>query len=218
MITTRSWRSARRSVLAPVAVGAVLLPLSRRGAVAAFAAAGGVLMFFRDPPRRLEPDPSLVYAAADGAVTAVESVPVPWIAEGDSLRIATYLSLRNVHVNRSPIAGSVTEIEERAGVFSPAFLPNASAQNRQNRICIDGHTGRAVVVQVAGILARRISRWIEVGDRVEAGQRIGLIHFGSRTDVLVPAAAVVPLVRPGDRVRAGVTPLARYLDRRGGTA
>ncbi|MDP8961198.1 MAG: phosphatidylserine decarboxylase [Actinomycetota bacterium] len=197
-------------MLVPLAVGVVLLPTSRRGAVIAFALAGSVLAFFRDPARRLDHDPGLVYAAADGVVTAVEAVPSPWIDEGDSLRIATYLSLRNVHVNRSPIEGTVTVIEERAGGFTPAFLAKAGAKNRQNRICIDGPSGRALVVQVAGILARRISRWVEVGESVEAGQRIGLIHFGSRTDVLVPACAAVPLVGLGDRVRAGVTPLALY--------
>lgn len=218
MITRRSWRSARRSVLVPFAIGVGLLPVRRRGAAVAFALAGSVLAFFRDPARRLEADPGLVYAAADGLVTAVESVPSPWIAPGNSLRIATYLSLRNVHVNRSPIEGTVTEIEERTGAFVPAFLSTAGGKNRQNWICIDGPSGRAVVVQVAGILARRISRWVEVGDRVGTGQRIGLIHFGSRTDVLVPARDAVPLVRRGDRVRAGVTPLALYDKRRGGAA
>ncbi|MFN2555280.1 MAG: phosphatidylserine decarboxylase [Nitriliruptorales bacterium] len=201
----------------PLAVGVVLLPMSRRGAAAAFATAGIVLAFFRDPERRLEPDPGIVYAAADGRITAVESVPAPWNDEDEALRIATYLSLRDVHVNRSPVQGRVTGIEERAGSFSPAFLDTAGSSNRQNRISIDGPSRRAVVVQVAGILARRISRWVEVGDSVEAGQRIGLIHFGSRTDVVLPASAAVPLVRRGDRVRAGVTPLARYHDRQGGS-
>ncbi len=213
MITKRSWRSAKRPVLLPLALAVLLLPVTRRGAAAAFATAGVVLAFFRDPFRRLEAEPGLVYAAADGTVTAVEAVSGPWCEEGNALRIATYLSLRDVHVNRSPIEGLVTGIEERGGSFTPAFLATAS-ENRQNQICIDGPSGPAVVVQVAGILARRISRWVDVGDKVEAGQRIGLIHFGSRTDVLVPAARAVPLVMPGDRIRAGVTPLARYHDRR----
>ncbi|MDQ3931941.1 MAG: phosphatidylserine decarboxylase [Actinomycetota bacterium] len=199
----------------PFAIGVVLLPTRRRGAAVAFALAGSVLAFFRDPARPLEPHPGFVYAAADGVVTAVDTVPSPWIDRGEGLRIATYLSLRNVHVNRSPIEGTVTEIEECAGAFAPAFLATAGVKNRQNRICIDGPSGRAVVVQVAGVLARRISRWVDIGDRVEAGQRIGLIHFGSRTDVLVPARAAVPLVRRGDRVRAGVTPLAHYNTDRG---
>ncbi len=216
MITKRSWRSASRPLLVSLATGMALLPISRRGAAAALATAGVVLAFFRDPHRRVEPDPNFVYAAADGTVTAVGVEPAPWAGERDALRIATYLSLRDVHVNRSPIAGTVTAIEERAGSFSPAFTVNAGARNRQNRISMEGPSGPAVVVQVAGLLARRISRWVDVGDSLAAGQRIGLIHFGSRTDVLLPAARAVPLVRRGDRVRAGVTPVAVYRDRRGG--
>jgi phosphatidylserine decarboxylase len=101
-------------------------------------------------------------------------------------------------------------MEEIAGKFVPAFLGGSKDQNHQNRIAIDGPKGRAVVVQIAGMVARKISRWIETGERIAAGQRIGLIHFGSRTDVLLPVGSADPLVRPGDRVRAGITPLARY--------
>ncbi len=216
MITKRSWRSASRPLLVSLATGMALLPISRRGAAAAFATAGVVLAFFRDPHRRVAPDPSFVYAPADGTVTAVELEPAPWTVERDALRIATYLSLRDVHVNRSPIAATVTGIEERRGAFSPAFMATAGVGNRQNRISMEGAEGPALVVQVAGMLARRISRWVEVGDNLEAGQRIGLIHFGSRTDVLLPATRAVPLVRRGDRVRAGVTPLALYRERGGG--
>jgi phosphatidylserine decarboxylase len=102
------------------------------------------------------------------------------------------------------------KMDELPGRFVPAFLGGAKDENHQNRIAIDGPKGRAVVVQIAGMVARKISRWIEIGESVKTGQRIGLIHFGSRTDVLLPAGSVEPLVRPGDRVRAGQTPIARY--------
>jgi phosphatidylserine decarboxylase len=210
MISRRSWLVARRYVLAPLSLGIVLLSRGRRSGLLALGAAGAVLMFFRDPERLLDPNPDVVYAAADGFVTDVEETHEPWIPGGDALRISTFLSIHNVHVNRSPVEGSVTKMEEIAGKYVPAFLGGSKDQNHQNRIAIDGPKGRAVVVQIAGMVARKISRWIETGERIAAGQRIGLIHFGSRTDVLLPADSADPLVRPGDRVRAGATPLARY--------
>ena len=210
MITRRSWRTAKPYVLAPLSLGvALLLTGWRRSGLLLTGIAGASLLFFRDPERPLEPEPDVVYAAADGIVTDVEDAHEPWIAGGEALRISTFLSIHNVHVNRSPVEGSITKMEEVAGGFLPAFLGGAKG-NYQNRIAIDGPEGRAVVAQIAGAVARRISRWIQIGDSVTAGQRIGLIHFGSRTDVLLPKGSADPLVSPGDLVRAGKTPLARY--------
>ena len=210
MITRRSWLTARRYVLGPLSLGAALLLIGRRrSGLLATGTAGAILLFFRDPERPLDPDPDVVYAAADGFVTEVEQAHEPWIPGGEALRISTFLSIHNVHVNRSPVQGSVTKMEEVAGGFLPAFL-GGSKENYQNRMAIDGPKGRVVVAQIAGAVARRISRWVEIGQGVTAGERIGLIHFGSRTDVLLPAGNTHPLVSPGDRVRAGVTPLARY--------
>ncbi len=211
MITQRSWQTARPYVLAPLALGtALLLAGRRRSGLAGLGVAGASLLFFRDPERSLEADPDVVYAPADGFITDVEEAHEAWIPGGEALRISTFLSIHNVHVNRSPVEGSVTKMEEVAGRFVPAFLGGAKEENHQNRIAIDGPRGRAVVVQIAGMVARRISRWVETGESVSAGQRIGLIHFGSRTDVLLPAGSADPLVSTGDRVRAGKTPLARY--------
>jgi phosphatidylserine decarboxylase len=198
-------------VVAPLAVGvALLLAGRRRSGLLGLGAAGASLLFFRDPERPLDPDPDIVYAAADGFITDVEEAQEAWIPDGEALRISTFLSIHNVHVNRSPVRGSITKMEEVPGKFVPAFLGGSKEENYQNRIAIDGPKGRAVVVQIAGMVARRISRWVETGEAVTAGQRIGLIHFGSRTDVLLPLGSADPLVSPGDRVRAGKTPLARY--------
>src|SRR5919205_2926334 len=208
MITERSWQTARRYVMPPlVASAALLLARRRRSGLLALSAAGATLAFFRDPERPLEPEPDIVYAAADGFVTEAEEAHDPWVPGGKAMRISTFLSIHNVHVNRSPVRGSVTKMEEVAGGFLPAFL-GGSKGNYQNRIAIDGPKGRTVVAQIAGVVARRISRWIEIGESVAVGQRIGLIHFGSRTDVLLPVGSADPLVSPGDRVRTGVTPLA----------
>ena len=211
MITNQSWAVARRYVTGPLIVGsALLLAGRRRSGLTALGAAGAALLFFRDPERPLDPDPDVVYAAADGFVTNVEEASEAWIPGGEALRISTFLSIHNVHVNRSPVEGSIVKQEEVEGRFVPAFLGGAKEENHQNRIAIDGPKGRAVVIQIAGMVARRISRWVQTGDTVAQGQRIGLIHFGSRTDVLLPAGSADPLVSTGDRVRAGVTPLARY--------
>jgi phosphatidylserine decarboxylase len=209
-MTTRTWREAWRYIVPTGALAAVLLLLGRRMGWLALGASGLFALFFRDPERRLNPDPAVVYAAADGLITAVEeSVADQWLPEGRGLRITTFLGLHNVHVNRSPVAGEIAEIVSLQGGFAPALLPG-SGSNTRRRSAIDGQAGRVVVVQVAGLLARRISGWVEQGERVAAGQRIGIIHLGSRTDVLVPEGSVDVLVSPGQRVRAGITPLARY--------
>jgi phosphatidylserine decarboxylase len=198
-------------VLPPLVASAALLLARRRGSgLLALGAAGATLAFFRDPERPLEPDPDVVYAAADGFVTEVEEAHEPWVPGGKAMRISTFLSIHNVHVNRSPVRGRIVKMEERPGRFVPAFLGGAKDENHQNWVAIDGPKGRAVVVQIAGMVARKISPWIEIGESVKTGQRIGLIHFGSRTDVLLPAGSAEALVRPGDRVRAGQTPIARY--------
>lgn len=124
--------------------------------------------------------------------------------------ISVFLSPTDVHVNRAPVAGTVTRVEQLGEGFAPALLRGAR-DNRRTRLGLDGAAGPVVVVQVAGALARTISTWVRAGDRVAAGERLGVIHFGSRTDVLLPRGAARVLVRRGTRVRAGVTPLARLL-------
>lgn len=209
-MTRRSWREARRYVLGALIVGGALLLARRRSGWVAVGAAAAAALFFRDPERRLVPDPDIVYAAADGVVAgAVSLVSDPWMPGGEAARISTFLSLHNVHVNRSPVHGRIVDREEIRGGYAPALLGRSEA-NYRNRLAIDGPAGRVVVVQIAGTIARKIACWVQPGDDVSAGQRIGLIHFGSRTDVLLPVGRTQVLVAAGDRVRAGITPLARY--------
>jgi phosphatidylserine decarboxylase len=209
-MTRRSWREALRYVLPSGAVAAVLLVSDRRIGWLALAATGLFALFYRDPERRLDADPAVVYAAADGVVTAVEE-PVldEWIPDLRGVRITTFLGLHNVHVNRSPVAGEVTQVQAVRGGFSPALFARSTTNSRR-RLAVDGPAGPVVVIQIAGLLARKISCWVQAGERVAAGQRIGMIHLGSRTDVLLPEGSVNVLARPGQRVRAGLTPLARY--------
>ena len=208
-MTRRGWEAARPYVLVPAFLGLLLLFLGRRSGWLGVLAAAGMLAFFRDPEREIEREADVLYAAADGLVREVDEVEDPGMPDGRAARISTFLSLHNVHVNRSPVGGTVGEIKEIGGGYYPALF-RRSEENRRNRIFIAGDRGPVVVIQKAGLIARRISTWVEGGDLVKPGGKLGLIHLGSRTDVLFPTGAADPLVRPGDKVRAGLTPLARY--------
>ena len=177
----------------------------------ALAAAGACAAFFRDPVRRLHARPGLLYAAADGAVIGVDRVEHPWFLERPSVRISVFLSIIDVHVNRSPAAGRIVDVREIDGGFAPAMSFRRSHGNRKREIALETERGPVVVVQVAGMMARRIVGWVGAGDVVAAGQKLGMITFGSRTDLLIPVEAARPLVRRGHGVKAGQTPIARWL-------
>jgi len=209
-MTWRGLREARRYLVGVVALEAILLAAGFRAAARTLlAAAAPALLCFRDPERRLDPDESVVYAVADGVVTSVDRVVEPWLEGGEATRVSTFLALYDVHVTRSPVAGRLALEEEVAGGFRPAFA-RAAEENRRHRLAIDGPRGRVVVTQVAGMVARRVARWVRLGQDVTAGQRLAMIHFGSRVDVVLPASRAEVCVRVGERVRAGASPLARY--------
>lgn len=208
-VSRETLREARRPVGLALLAELLLAPLGLlRGRLLAVVGLG-CLFFFRDPSRPLRPQADVVYAPADGVVVGVDTVRDPWLPDGDALRVSTFLALYDVHVNRSPVAGRIAQAEEHPGGFAPAFLRRAT-ENHRKRLAIDADGRRVVLVQVAGLVARKISSWAWVGDRVAAGQRLGLIHFGSRAEVLVRAEAARPLVTVGERVRAGITPLVRF--------
>lgn len=198
-------------VLGTLAVGVLLTPLSRRAFWTALAVASAIAAFFRDPERAAPPDDRCIYAAADGIVLAVDEIDEPWFLRGPAVRIATFLSILDVHVNRSPVAGTLVQTHYITGGFAPAMNHALSEGNERQFLALAGQRGPLVVVQVAGLLARRIVRWVEPGASLAAGQRLGMIKFGSRTDILAPRGQVEVLVKRGDRVLAGITPVARYL-------
>ncbi len=194
-------------------VAAVALPLGaldRRLIWPPLLLAGAIAGFFRDPQRVTPPDDDRIYAAADGIVLAVDEVEEPWFLGGRGLRIVTFLSLFNVHVNRSPTAGRLVKVRHIDGGYAPAMNRRGAEKNERQLLAIDGARGPLVVVQVAGLLARCIRLWVTPDAALHAGQKIGMIKFGSRTDVIVPHGTAHALVAKGDRVKAGITPLARY--------
>ncbi len=164
--------------------------------------------FFRDPERTPPGDPGLAVAPADGVVVAVEDCDGDGLLGGPVRRIVIFLSVLDVHVNRSPIAGEVTHSEPRDGAFHDARDPRSSQFNACRTWVIRGEGCSVVVRQITGAIARRIVAWSRVGDPLARGERFGMIRFGSRTEVDFPDGTET-LVRPGDRVSAGETPIAR---------
>ena len=197
-----------------VALAGAAMPLWawRRGAgLVALGVAGACALFFRDPVRRWPTDSSLLYAPADGVVIGVDRVARPWFLERPAWRIAVFLSILDVHVNRSPATGRIVHTRDLGGGFAPALDFRRSHANRRREIAFETDRGPLVLVQVAGLLARRIVSWVDVSANVGAGQKLGMICFGSRTDLLVPVDRGEPCVAAGQRVLAGQTPIARWL-------
>jgi len=162
------------------------------------------LWFFRDPERKVPTEPGLMVSPADGKVEEAE-----WIetGAGAKLRLTIFLNVFDVHVNRVPVGGTVVLSEFRAGQFMNAMKAESSLLNEQTLITIDAGGYEVSFKQVAGLLARRIVCNLKVGDKVERGQRMGLIKFGSRVDVLMPAEAKLR-VKVGQRVKGGSSVLA----------
>ena len=162
------------------------------------------LWFFRDPERTIPTAPGLIVSPGDGLVTEAVRFETP---EGSRQRISIFLSVFDVHVNRSPIAGTITGIRYQKGKYLNAMNPASADENEQNIVTVRGEGCEVVFKQIAGLLARRIVCNLKAGDRVERGQLMGLIKFGSRVDVLMPAEVQLK-VRVGDRVKGGSSVLA----------
>lgn len=163
------------------------------------------LWFFRDPTREIPMEAGQIVSPGDGVVTEAE-----WIetVSGSRLRLSIFLNVFDVHVNRSPVAGTVKLVEFREGGFLNAMKPESVLTNEQTLVVIDAGGYDVSFKQIAGLLARRIVCDLKVGDKVTRGQRVGLIKFGSRVDVLMPAEANLK-VKMGSRVKGGSTVLAQ---------
>lgn len=191
-------------LLAAALIGWLTGPL---WALPALLLVGFFLWFFRDPNRTIPSEEGVLVSPADGKVTDVSKIT----SNGTPcLRISIFLNVFNVHVNRSPIGGIIRDVRYQKGKFVNAMNAVSAEQNEQNIVTVEGEGQTVVFKQIAGLLARRIVFTKKVGDRVERGERIGLIKFGSRVDVLLSASARVE-VKIGDRVKGGLSVLA-YLN------
>lgn len=168
-----------------------------------------VLSFFRDPERFVPVDEELMVSPADGKVIIVETVTDDDFTQGQAYKISIFMNVFNVHVNRTPMAGTVEKVIYRPGKFYSADSQRGALQNEYCAAVLRTSSGKKMAfVQIAGLIARRIVCWLEAGDEVTKGSRFGLIRFGSRVDLYLPLDAEL-LVQVGQKVRAGETPLAR---------
>ncbi|MBM4314631.1 MAG: phosphatidylserine decarboxylase family protein [Deltaproteobacteria bacterium] len=166
-----------------------------------------VVWFFRNPERTFSENPSQLICPADGKVIRIEEVSGGDHSDRSLIKISIFMNVFNVHVNRIPCSGQVAAIRYSPGKFLSANLDKASALNEKNTVLIRRDDGREVIVtQIAGLIARRIVCWMKEGMKVTKGERFGLIRFGSRVEVLLPLGST-PLVKIGDKVRAGETPI-----------
>jgi phosphatidylserine decarboxylase len=162
------------------------------------------LWFFRDPERNIPAGVGLIVSPGDGLVTETVTISTP---DGPRQRVSIFLSVFDVHVNRSPISGVLTAVRYQKGLYLNAMNPSSADRNEQNIVTIRGEGFEVTFKQIAGLLARRIVFNFSEGERVQRGQRVGLIKFGSRVDVILPAEALLQ-VRMGDRVQGGASVIA----------
>ena len=170
-----------------------------------------VAFFFRNPQRTIPQEKDIIISPADGVILSIDEVEEQDYLKGKVLRISIFLSVFNVHINRSPVEGLVEYRSYRPGKFLPAFKSHASDINEKSFIGINTGNWRVMVTQVTGFIARRIVCWADVGDKLERAERFGLIKFGSCTELFLPLGTKL-LVKKGDKVRGGETIIGRLPD------
>jgi phosphatidylserine decarboxylase len=172
--------------------------------------AGFFVYFFRDPEREIPLEPGVIVSPADGLVVQVDEVPEPEFLQGAARRVAIFMNVFDVHVNRSPVAAVVTAMRHRAGEYKAASRRDAASRNEQQALVLENEAGRRIlVVQIAGLLARRIIPFVKPGQHLARGERLGMICFGSRVDLYLPADGDIR-VKVGDRVKAGSSIIGRW--------
>ena len=159
------------------------------------------MFFFRDPKIRITQGEGIILAPCSGTVMEVTE-------EGDEKVIRVFLSIFSVHLQRSPVSGTVIDVRHKNGKFLAAWNPRAHAENEQNIFTIQGEDGVYTVRQIAGLVARRCVSWVKAGDTLKAGDKIGMIKFSSQVDLHLPKTAAVN-VRPGEKTKAGITVMAK---------
>lgn len=207
-----AWREGVPQVVVPILLGlgtlAILIKTPYWYVALPFLAAGAfALFFFRDPARRVTAGPGEIVSPADGAVVAVEDLEESPHYEGPCKRVSIFLSIFSVHVNRAPADGSVTRIEYRLGRHGNAMKAESSRVNESNAIWMDTPHGPMTVRQISGAVARRIVCVAESGENLAKGQKIGMIKFGSRTELYLPPHAEVRVAEK-EKVRAGTSVVA----------
>jgi phosphatidylserine decarboxylase len=166
------------------------------------------LTFFRDPDRRVPADPNLIVAPADGRITDIVELDENEVLKTKTRRVGIFLSIFDVHTNRAPIDGRIVYCQRRKGICLDARDPDCPEKNEAVTWAFENSKVTIVVRQLSGAIARRIVGWAKVGDELKKGERFGMIRFGSRTELYLPLSATI-LVKVGDHVAGGATPIAR---------
>lgn len=168
------------------------------------------IFFFRNPERIIPEGDEMVVSPADGKVMDVTTVNEELFIKGNAKRVRIFLSLFNVHINRAPVSGKVGFIKQVAGKFLPAYKDEVSFKNQRNYIGLETDFGRVLVVQITGLVARRLVCWVESGNVLQRGERFGLIRFGSCTEIYLPVETEI-LVKIGDSVKGGESVIAKFI-------
>jgi phosphatidylserine decarboxylase len=199
-----------RYILPPFLTGLVLLIYVKIVGIVLIGFSFYLLWFFRDPQRKIVFDDSLVYAAADGKILYLDQ-------RGNVIKIGIRMSPFDVHLNRSPITGKVISVDHIPGTHSNVYFGDIENKNERNLIKIAGDKVNCDVLQITGAFARRIECWINQNETIEQGQKIGIIRFGSQTNMYIDAditgKSIKPLVKKGDKVNAGLTAVVQIQDR-----
>jgi len=170
-----------------------------------------VTFFFRNPKRNVPDDESLIMSPADGKVMSITEVYDDQFLNDKGIKVTIFLSVFDVHVNRSPVQGEIKYQQYTCGRFKPAYKESAACENERHAIGLENSKMRVLVTQIAGILARRIVSWVTLGTVLKQGERYGLIKFGSCTELIVPTTVKI-LVEKGDRVKGGKTVIGRVME------
>lgn len=170
---------------------------------------GFCLFFFRNPERKIPAEYGSVVAPADGRIMDIMTMTENEYLHTDSIRIRIFLNLFNVHVNRAPLPGRVEWVKKVPGIYLAAYKDEAGLLNARNYVGMDTFWGKILVVQITGLIARRLVCWTQPGDILETGQRFGLIRFGSCTEIYLPVGTEI-LVSPGQKVKGGESLIARF--------
>jgi len=191
--------------------GILYLTIGYAGAVAGFVLTVFCVYFFRNPERRIAAQKGNVVAPADGRIMDVQEMVEDHYIHGNTVRVRIFLNIFNVHINRNPIEGRVEWVNRVSGIFLPAYKDEASQKNARNYVGIMSEWGKIMVVQITGLVARRLVCWVQPGEYLATGQRFGLIRFGSCTEIYLPQTVEI-LVEPGQKVKGGETVIARFCE------
>jgi len=191
--------------------GALYLTVSYIGLAVGLVLTIFSIYFFRNPERNIDGQKGIVVSPADGRVMDVKTVVEENYVHTKTIRVRIFLSIFNVHINRSPIDGRVEWVNRVSGLYLPAYKDEVSDKNARNYLGIVTDFGKILVVQITGLIARRLVCWVQPGDTLKIGERFGLIRFGSCTEIYLPENATI-LVQPGQKLKGGETVIARLCE------